>query len=108
MKINKDQLNEVIIAKKLRLKETDGQLRGAIDITSFNRAENYSPDEAKLKKINKYSLVEQTSDSVITASLNASNTQVDRGDEKFADKAINTFVKLYPDKPVLLDHNWKA
>lgn len=97
-----------IIAKKgLNLKEVDGQLRGALEGT-FKSAETYSPDEARLKKINSMSLVSQTKDSVITAPLVASNIKVDRGEERFTLKALETFSKLYPNKPVLKDHDWSV
>jgi hypothetical protein len=102
----KSALQETIQTKNLtKLKEVDGKIHGEIE-AKFVVASSYSPDESRLKRINKYSLEPHTEESCVALTLMAADQKVDRGYEKFLEPALEQLAKLYPDKPVLKDHNW--
>lgn len=61
-----------------------------------------------LDEINRHTLRELTAEEVFTFRLAACDNQVDRDDERFADETLEELARLYPGKPVLLDHNWSA
>ena len=64
--------------------------------------------QVDLDEINRFTLRELTAEEVFTFRLAACDNQVDRDDERFSDAALEELAKLYPGKPVLLDHNWSA
>lgn len=65
-------------------------------------------DESELEQINRQSLRTLTADEVFTFKLAACNDQVDRDLERFTQRALEGFAKLFVGKPVLRDHNWSA
>lgn len=83
---------------------------GQKSIGSTDRAGSagFVPTDTQLAKINKYAKVPFTKDNVISVPWVASNTVVDRGFEQFNKTALMSMMKLYPNKPFLIDHDWSV
>lgn len=65
-------------------------------------------DEAELQLINQQALRTLTAEEVFVFRLAACDNQVDRDFERFTEAALAGLAKLYPGKPVLMDHKWSA
>ena len=65
-------------------------------------------DEDELALINTQTLRKLSADEVFVFRLAACNTVVDRDKERFTENALEQMAKLYPGKPVLMDHKWSA
>lgn len=66
------------------------------------------PSEEDMAAINAIGLRTMSPEEVYTFRLAACDNQVDRDWERFADAALEELARLYPGKPVLLDHSWSA
>lgn len=78
------------------------------DIVKAAQVEKQTATPEELAEINRYAMRELEAEEVFTFQLAACDNQVDRDNERFSDAALEGFARLYPGKPVLLDHNWSA
>lgn len=78
------------------------------DIVKAAQVEKQTATAEELAQINRYTMRELGEDEVFTFQLAACDNQVDRDDERFSDETLEGLARLYPGKPVLLDHNWSA
>lgn len=78
------------------------------DIKKGSAVEKQATSADELALVNQFTMRELTADEVFTFKLAACDNQIDRDLERFSDQCLEQLAKLYPGKPVLLDHSWSA
>ena len=78
------------------------------NVVKAAQVEKQTATEDELAAINSLAMRELSAEEVFTFRLAACDNQVDRDEERFSDETLEGLAKLYPGKPVLLDHSWSA
>jgi hypothetical protein len=100
-------------------KELDSEISDDLKTVSLKRTvkftnvgkktkEDYYPDDDELEIINKSSNIDLKASDVLVFTLISADSEIDRQNEKFTDKALKTAAELSVDKAFLIDHNWET